>query len=88
MSLQAIYAHKTIGITDLKRGDTRFIDNLSEPIAVLKRDSIKAYLISEKLMAYFMNMLEDLELAKIANQRIKELESGKTKTVKVNIDEL
>ena len=33
MSLQAIYAHKTIGITDFKRGE-RFIDDLSEPIAV------------------------------------------------------
>jgi len=88
MSLQAIYAHKTIGITDLKRGDTRFIDDLSEPIAVLKRDSVKAYLISEKLMAYFMNMLEDMELARIANQRLKELDEGKTKTIAVDINEL
>lgn len=88
MSLQAIYAHKTIGITDLKRGDTSFIDELDEPIAVLKRDSVKAYLIPEKLMAYFMDKLEDIELSKIANQRLKELEEGKTKTISVDIDEL
>ncbi len=88
MSLQAIYAHKTIGITDFKRGDTRFIDDLSEPIAVLKRDSVKAYLISEKLMAYFMDMLEDRELTKIANQRLKELDEGTTQTISVSIDDL
>lgn len=88
MSLQAIYAHKTIGITDLKRGDTSFIDELDEPIAVLKRDSVKAYLIPEKLMAYFMDKLEDVELSKIANQRLKELEEGKTKTISVNINDL
>ena len=87
MSLQAIYAHKTIGITDFKRGE-RFIDDLSEPIAVLKRDSVKAYLISEKLMAYFMDMLEDRELAKIANQRLKELDECTTQTISVNIDDL
>jgi hypothetical protein len=36
MSLQTIYANKTIGITDLKRGDTSFIDELDEPIAYSK----------------------------------------------------
>ena len=88
MSLQTIYANKTIGITDLKRGDTKFIDDLSEPIAVLKRDSVKAYLISEQLMGYFMNILEDKELLQTVNQRLKELDDGKTKSIAVNIDEL
>ncbi|TXI93849.1 MAG: prevent-host-death protein [Neisseriales bacterium] len=88
MSLQAIYAHKTIGITDLKRGDTSFINELDEPIAVLKRDSVKAYLIPEKLMAYFMDKLEDIELSTIANQRLQELEEGKTKAISVDINDL
>jgi len=69
MSLQTIYAHKTIGITDLKR-DGRIIDNIDEPIAVLKRDSIKAYLIPEKLMAMIADYLDDIKLAKMANERI------------------
>lgn len=88
MGLQTIYAHKTIGITDLKRSDTGFIDDLSEPVAVLKRDSVKAYLIPEKLMAYFMDKLDDIELAKLANHRLQELENGKTTTIAVDIDEL
>jgi PHD/YefM family antitoxin component YafN of YafNO toxin-antitoxin module len=88
MSIQTIYAQKTIGITDLKRSDTAFIDNLLEPIAVLKRDTVKAYLIPEKLMAYFMDKLDDLELVKTVNSRLKDLEAGKTQTIAVEINEL
>lgn len=69
MSLQTIYARKTIGITDLKR-DSGVIDNLNEPIAILKRDSIKAYLIPEQLMAMFADYLDDIKLSKLANERI------------------
>jgi PHD/YefM family antitoxin component YafN of YafNO toxin-antitoxin module len=88
MSLQAIYAHKTIGITDLKRGDTSWIDDISEPIAVLKRDSIKAYLIPEKMMELIADYLEDIKLTKIANKRLQDLEDGKTSTLAVKIDDL
>ena len=87
MSIQTIYAHKTIGITDLKR-DGGIIDFINEPIAILKRDSIKAYLIPEKLMAYFMDIADDMKLAKLANERLQELEEGKTTAIAVNIDEL
>ena len=69
MSLQTIYAHKTIGITDLKR-DGGIIDNILEPIAILKRDSIKAYLIPEKLMSQIADYIDDIKLSKIANERI------------------
>lgn len=58
MSLKKIYAKRTIGITELKRSDTDFIDNLDEPVAVLKRDKVKAYLISENLMAHFMQLVK------------------------------
>jgi len=85
MSLQTIYAHKTIGITDLKRSDTSFIDNLDEPIAILKRDSVKAYLIPEKLMALFADYLDDVKLAKLANDRIS---NEWDKAIEVSIDEL
>lgn len=86
--LQEIYAHQTIGITDLKRGDTSFIAEIDEPVAILKRDAVQAYLIPAKLMAYFMEKLEDIELAKTANERISNLENGKSSKIAVNIDEL
>ena len=87
MSLQTIYASQTIGITDLKR-DSGIIDHITAPIAILKRDSIKGYLISTELMAKIADYLEDIELAEIVNLRLKELDEGKTKSIKVNIDDL
>jgi hypothetical protein len=84
MSLQTIYAHKTSGITDLKR-DGGIIDHISEPIAILKRDSVKAYLIPEKLMSALADYLEDIKLAKMANERIsKEWD----RTIAVDINDL
>ncbi|MDQ5920921.1 MAG: Prevent-host-death protein [Pseudomonadota bacterium] len=84
MSVQTIYAHKTIGITDLKR-DGGIIDTITEPIAILKRDSIKAYLIPEKLMEVIADYLDDIKLAKLVNERI---DKEWDKAVEVNIDDL
>lgn len=84
MSVQTIYAHKTIGITDLKR-DGSIIDFIDEPIAILKRDSVKAYLIPEKLMAVIADYLDDIKLVKLVNERI---DKEWDKAVEVNIDEL
>ena len=86
--LQEIYAHQTIGITDLKRGDTNFISEIDEPVAILKRDSVQAYLVPPRLMAYFIEKLEDIELTKIANERLSALEKGKSSRIAVKLDEL
>ena len=51
MSLHQICADKTISLTELKRGDTSFIDNLTEPVVILKRDCVMPYLIPVELMA-------------------------------------
>ncbi len=58
MSLQNIYATKTINLTDLKRGDVNFIDNIAEPVAILKRDCVKAYLIPVALMTDFIDKIK------------------------------
>ncbi len=62
MSLQDIYATKTINLTELKRGDTNFIENITEPIAILKRDCVKAYLIPTELMANFIDKIKTDEV--------------------------
>lgn len=59
MSLQNIYATKAINLTELKRGDTNFIDNITEPVAILKRDCVKAYLIPVKLMELINNHIPE-----------------------------
>lgn len=57
-------------------------------MAVLKRDSIKAYLIPEKMMELIADYLDDIKLTKEANKRLQELEEGKTSTIAVDINEL
>jgi len=88
MATQKIYAEQFVGITELKRKDTTFIENLSEITAVLKRDSVKAYLVPTSIMETIVEALDDIFLTKTVNQRLKDLRQGKTATVKVNIDEL
>ena len=60
MSIQTIYAQKTIGITDLKRGDTSFINNLTEPVAVLKRDSLEFEAKAKKHGRYYIFLLSHM----------------------------
>jgi hypothetical protein len=84
MSIQTIYATKTIGITDLKR-DGNIIDSIDEPIAILKRDSVKAYLVPEKLMSIIADYLDEIKLVEAVNQRI---DKEWNKAVEVNVDEL
>ena len=57
-------------------------------MAVSKRDSIKAYLIPEKMMELIADYLDDIKLTKEANKRLQELEEGKTSTIAVDINEL
>jgi hypothetical protein len=85
MSIQHIYANKAIGITDLRRSDSELLDNLSEPIAILKRDMVKGYLISTDLMALVADYLDDISLKKVVKQRI---ENEWDKAIEVDINEL
>ncbi len=88
MSAQRIYAEQVVGITELKRQDTSFIENLKEITAVLKRDSVKAYLVPPSIMEKLMEALDEISLTKTVNQRLKDLHEGKTTTVKVSINDL
>jgi hypothetical protein len=71
MAFHDIYAHKTIGITELKR-TTELLDNVIEPIAVLKRDMVKCYLVPEKFMQTVIELIDEIQLTKLVNKRIKE----------------
>lgn len=59
MSFQNIFAHKMIGISELKR-DPHLIDNIIEPVAVLKRDMVKCYLVPEQFMQNIINLIRKL----------------------------
>jgi ABC-type Fe3+-citrate transport system substrate-binding protein len=42
----------------------------------------------DKLNEYERDFNDDIELTKIVNQRLQELEEGKSTTIRVNIDDL
>lgn len=71
MAFHEIYAHKTIGVTELKRFP-ELMDNIQEPIAVLKRDMVKCYLVPEQFMQKISDIIDDAQLVKLVNKRIKE----------------
>jgi len=77
MDIQHIHTDQVIGITDLKRG-SNFVEHLDRPIAILKRDTVQAYLISPSMMDTFMELIEDEKLRKIAQSR--------TEASKIKID--
>lgn len=82
MSFQNIFAHKIIGISELKR-DPHLIDNIIEPVAVLKRDMVKCYLVPEQFMQNIINLINEIKLTELVNKRIKE-ELHLAKEVSIN----
>ena len=84
MAFHEIYAHKTIGVTELKRYP-ELMDNIIEPVAVLKRDVVKCYLVPEQFMQKVTEFFDEVQLTQLVNKRIREeLHLAK----KVSIDDL
>lgn len=69
MSVQSIYANKTIGLTDL-RTSSKAIKDIDEPIAILSRDTVQAYIISPSLMERVVEYINDLKLGRIVDDVI------------------
>ena len=69
--MDTIYSNKTVSVTELKRNFAEIIQQADDsPIAILNHNRPEAYLVPaahyERLMAY----LEDLEDAKLVQERI------------------
>ncbi|WP_432741394.1 type II toxin-antitoxin system Phd/YefM family antitoxin [Methylobacter sp. G7] len=81
--MDTIYTDKTVSVTELKRNFADIIKQADEcPVAILNHNRPEAYLLPaahyERLMAY----VEDLEDAKLAQER------ANGPFVEVNLDEL
>ncbi len=81
--MDTIYTDKTVSVTELKRNFAGIIKQADEcPVAILNHNRPEAYLLPaahyERLMAY----VEDLEDAKLIQER------GNGPFVEVNLDEL
>ncbi len=69
--MDTIYSNKTVSVTELKRNSAEIIQQADDsPVAILNHNRPEAYLLPaahyERLLAY----LEDLEDAKVVQERI------------------
>lgn len=83
--MQPIFANHTASISELKRNPTALLKQADgQPIAILNHNKPSGYLVPAKTYEKMMELLEDLELGKIAEQRM----NDKDKAIRVTLDEL
>jgi antitoxin StbD len=81
--MQKIYANKTVSVTELKRNLSSVLSQAGDDaVAVLNHNKPEAYLLSAGLYESLLERLEDLEDAKLVQER----EGGPF--VEVSLDEL
>lgn len=78
-----ILSNMTASITDLKKHPMATVNSAhGEPLAILNRNEPVFYCVPAKTYLAMMDILEDIELAKIVRERANEAE------VEVNINDL
>lgn len=81
--MQTIYATKTVSVTELKRNFSTVLSQAGDdPVAVLNHNRPEAYLLSAAHYERLLERLEDLEDAKLVQER------AAGPFAEVNIDEL
>jgi antitoxin StbD len=83
--MDPILAPSSVGISELKANPSAVLEASDDmPVAILNRNKPVGYLISAKAWEAICNQLEDIELRRIAEERLKD---GK-KMIKVAVDDL
>ncbi|WP_321401950.1 type II toxin-antitoxin system Phd/YefM family antitoxin [Maridesulfovibrio sp.] len=68
--MQKIYANKTVSVTELKRNLASILDRAgNDPVAVLNHNKPEAYLLSAASYERLLERLEDLEDARLVQER-------------------
>ena len=81
--MQPIYATQTVSVTELKRNYSAIVNKADgNPVAILNHNKPEAYLLPAQYYEQLLETLEDLEDAKLAQER-----SGEP-FVEVDINEL
>ncbi len=71
MMLDTIFTSKTIGISEFKAKPTKAIEEAGdEAIAVLSNNQTSFYCLSKARYEEIMEILEDIQLAKIVKERL------------------
>jgi antitoxin StbD len=83
--LTKIHAGLSVSISELKRNPQAIINDAhGEAIALLNRNKPTAYIIPAKTYEILIEMAEDIELARIIEQR----KGEKAEAIEVSLDEL
>jgi antitoxin StbD len=83
--MRQILANNSASISELKKNPTALITEAAgEAIAILNHNKPAAYLIPAETYEYLMEMIDDIELAKIVAERQADL----SQAVEVSLDDL
>lgn len=84
MALHQILAEQAASITDLKRNPMGVMQaSENGVVAILNRNQPAFYCIKPELFSYMQELIEDLELGKVAHERLSTLDP-----VEVSLDDL
>lgn len=87
--MDAVLAETSIGITELKKNPSAVIrDAGTQTIVVLHHNKPSAYLVPASTYEALMDLLDDLELIPVVQQRIASWQADPEKVVEVSRDEL
>jgi antitoxin StbD len=83
--MQHIHANLSASISELKKNPTALLTKANgRPVAVLNHNKPAAYLIPAEMYAAILDTLEDHELSKIVEKRLKERQDA----ISVDLDDL
>lgn len=83
--MRQVLADFSVSISELKKNPSALISQASgSPIAVLNHNKPAAYLIPAETYEAMMDMLEDIELAKLVEER----RGDKEQAIPVSLDDL
>ncbi len=87
--MQTLLAETSIGITELKKNPSAIIrDAGNQTIVVLHHNKPSAYLVPAHAYEALMDVLDDLQLLPVVQQRIASWQSDPTQVIEISRDEL
>ena len=83
--MRQVLADCSASISELKKNPTALLNNSEgSPIAILNHNKPAAYLIPAETYEWMVELIDDYQLAKLVEERLKD----KDQAVEVNIDDL
>ena len=83
--MRQVLADCSASISELKKNPTALLnDSEGSPIAILNHNKPAAYLIPAETYEWMIELIDDFQLAKLVEERVKD----KGQAVEVNLDDL